>query len=521
MTTEQEISKRAAGVGLLCVLAFGQWSLAPILEGEMLTYAQLVSWGDRPYLDFFEIHAPACYLIPGWLARLGVDPGIGAIALLRVAFAATSLLCYALMRKRARRMVSLAGTAAFTLAAIHFQANDYWPDVFLPAFYLAAMLALEVYHQRGALGYVALGGLLAGIALLWKQTALGPMSVILLLALFFRGPGRRPWIVTAAVYAAAAAVPLIAFAFYLAQIGALSEAFYGLVAAHLTDMTVLSRRRISILEFTAVAPLFYGWFHFFWAGVRAAVHRRFPDPSAEAEGAGVDPLVIRCALIGASTLLAALNRISFVTVYPMLPFTVALGVWALFETRGTARRDAGSRFTASAFVAILALMTPIATVVRGVPTELQNNGLLRRYAAWSEAGRWVRDRYPEAREIFVFGHPIVYYTSGLRPITRYINLEPVFHRLPGIEAEVIRDLERHPEAPVVYFKIPHAGATPFRPPDRWDYYEEIRRYLRQNYRVVRELPKSVVVLVRKDEASSAGNRSSGERSGRDTDANRD
>jgi hypothetical protein len=54
----------------------------------------------------------------------------------------------------------------------------------------------------------------------------------------------------------------------------------------------------------------------------------------------------------------------------------------------------------------------------------------------------------------------------------------------------------HPDAPVAFFRIPHAGARPPLP-DRWEYFQEIQGYLAENYEVAHKLPKNVNVLVRR------------------------
>jgi len=206
-------------------LAFG-WHLAlrvhgvglPLLsdEGEYAYAARIWSEGGLPYRDVFNQKPPMIFAVYRLCAALSSAPESARYAAMLAAFL-TALALLLLTPKRWSPAERLAAAAAYlTLSTMPvgdfgFAANT---EVFAAAFAAWAFWAASRQTARHA----ALSGLLAGAALMTKQTALWPVAAAGFFAVW-RGGRRWDPKAASAFAASAAAIPLIWAAYFAARGG--------------------------------------------------------------------------------------------------------------------------------------------------------------------------------------------------------------------------------------------------------------------------------------------------------------
>jgi hypothetical protein len=300
------------------------------------------------------------------------------------------------------------------------------------------------------------------------------------------------------------AAPLASIAVWLWHEHALLQAVYGLLISHIHDLILPRRRQMSIAELSSIAPVAFGWFYFGpYLIVRQCIWRCGSDPLASEAGQGgrrdANGIVPRVMAIGLLCLAGTLDRLTFVTMYPALPFTVALAAWAIDDLRRSSLRGAVAVLEqpTMVFLSLLALAQPTAMWIQGIHPQIESDGLLRRYASWMQTGEYVRKHVANDGRLFVFGHPIVYYGAQLTPLTPYLNLEYCFSQVPGLEDQIIKALDANPQVPVVYSSLPVASRDPFARPQGWEYFTRLDAHLRTHYAVAMTFPKNLYLMMRR------------------------
>jgi hypothetical protein len=201
-------------VAVVCVLPlFGLWHApgAPMEEGFMLTFPELVLKGFVPHRDFLHLYGPGgLWLLAGVYKVFGVaiaaERAVGYAQQLGVAFGV-----FAALRPWGR-WVAAAGAAVAAIIVI--------PPIGLVALAWVGAVALGLWSLNATLAglgrddvrLVGLGGLLGGLALLFRPDlilAVGLAGVVLLLALQARA---RRWFVGGLALGVAPYLVLLAWA---------------------------------------------------------------------------------------------------------------------------------------------------------------------------------------------------------------------------------------------------------------------------------------------------------------------
>jgi len=201
-------------VGVACVLPlFGLWRApgAPMEEGFMLAFPELVLKGFTPHEDFLHLYGPGgLWLLAGVYELFGVtieaERAVGYLQQLGVAFGV-----FALLRPWGRWVAAAGGAVAgvIILAPIGLVALAWVGAVALGLWSLDATLAGRARDDPRLVG---LGGLLGGLALLWRPDlvlAVGLSGVVLFLAV---SPRSRRWYLGGAAIGVAPYLVLLAMA---------------------------------------------------------------------------------------------------------------------------------------------------------------------------------------------------------------------------------------------------------------------------------------------------------------------
>jgi len=190
-------------VALACVLpVFGLWKApgAPMEEGFMLAFPELVLKGFVPHKDFLHLYGPgglwllaAVYKVAG--VTIEAERAVGYLQQVAVAFGV-----FALLRPWGRWAAAAGGVVAAVIVI---------PPIGLVALAWVAAVALGLWSLVATLAGVdrddprlaALGGLLAGLALLWRPDlilAVG-LSAVLAVPMLRRRRAKQWWLGGAAV----------------------------------------------------------------------------------------------------------------------------------------------------------------------------------------------------------------------------------------------------------------------------------------------------------------------------------
>lgn len=436
-------------------LAFG-WHLAlrlhgaglPLLsdEGEYAYAARVWSEGGLPYRDVFNQKPPMTIAVYRLCAALSDSPTAPRAA----AMIAVLLTGFALLLLAPRRWslpARLAGPAAYLVLSttpvgdFGFPANT---EVFAAAFTAWAFWAA----LRASPGFAALGGLLAGAALMTKQTALWPALAAEVLAAW-RG-GRRWDAKGAAAFAAsAAAVPLLWVVYFWAR-GGLPFFWDCVVAGNMryasqADWTAAAEQARFFAMDLGPAFLKASWPA--WAlaafGLRGLEARR------------ENRVELTAVLWLAGGLLAAATGLLLFPHY----FLQAAPPLCLAAARGVERLASGRRRWVA--VAALALIPAAASADfyfrkgrEAVAKDLLYPSPLLEVEG---LGAWLRERTAASDLIWVFGsEPALYVYAGRRAATRHDFVYPLtmFPKSPApLEAELAALRAARP-AYVVYVNQP-------------------------------------------------------------------
>ena len=405
------------------ILAFG-WHLAlrlhglglPLLsdEGEYAYAARVWSEGGLPYRDVFNQKPPMIFVVYRLCAAISSSPAAPRYAAM-LAVLLTGLALLLLAPKRWGPAARLAAPLAYFVLSTSpvgdfgFPANT---EVFAAALTAWAIWAASRETWRSA----ALGGLLAGAAIMTKQTALWP----LLAAWFFAAwRGGRRWEPKAAgaFAAAAAAVPLFWLGYFQAR-GGLAF-FWDCVV--MGNMRYASQADLSAaaeqVRFLAVdlGPAFLKGSWPAWA--LAAYGLRGLDARWENRGALTAVLWLAGGLLAAGTGLLLFPHY-FLQAAPPLCLAAAFGVARLEPRR------------AWAALAALALVPAVAWAGFYFSKSREDVAKDLLYPSplleTERLGAWLRDRTAPSESIWVFGsEPALYVYAGRRAATRHDFVYPL------------------------------------------------------------------------------------------------
>jgi hypothetical protein len=233
-------------------------------EIEHLHAAWLVSQGERPFVDFHEIHHPTAYYLFAPLARAtfgspralvfaarAVDLGVLALALL--AFAAIARRTVA--TRAAWAPLLLLGCFFFVRNSMEVR-NDPWMN----ALCLAGLWLWTGHVRDGSMRKACLAGLAFGCAIVFLQKAVafaGLVAIGTALAMLHDRAAWRRTAVGAAAALGCAALPLLAAVAFVHREGYLRDLVYWcysftrhlyLQTAHRESLSALSAVGIAVLE---------------------------------------------------------------------------------------------------------------------------------------------------------------------------------------------------------------------------------------------------------------------------------
>lgn len=218
---------------LLAVLASHVLLARAYLFGDehyYLTESYFTSRGMLIYRDFFDNHSPGIAYI-GLAALLFRGQELFAARLIAAAAqVAAAALVFAFAARAYGEKAGLA--AAFFYASLELSVGGIWfiTEPFLAAACAAsALLAWEYFSAGRRAGFLFAAGLLAGLAVLFKQPALLFAVFLPAYAIWRRAPLRDT-----ALLAAGILLPILCAALFFLANGALQDAAYGTVLFNLT-----------------------------------------------------------------------------------------------------------------------------------------------------------------------------------------------------------------------------------------------------------------------------------------------
>jgi 4-amino-4-deoxy-L-arabinose transferase-like glycosyltransferase len=418
-------------------LAFG-WHLAlrlhgvglPLLsdEGEYAYAARVWAEGGLPYRDVFNQKPPLIFVVYRLCAAISSSPAAPRFAAM-LAVLLTGIALLLLSPKRWSLPARLAAPLAYFVLSttpvgdFGFAANT---EVFAAAFTAWAMWAASCAAWR----YAALSGLLAGAALMTKQTALWPVLAVGAIAAWRGGRRWEPKAAAAFVFGAAA-LPLVCLGYFWAR-GGLGYFWDCVVAGNLryagqADWSSAAEQgRFFAMD---LAPAFLKGSWPAWALAAFGLKGLMARWENRGELAAV--LWLAGALLSAATGLLLFPHY-FLQAAPPLCLAAAYGVERLGRPR------------AWAALAALALVPAAAqaSFYFGKSREAVAKDLLYPSplleAEW--LGSWLRERTAPADPIWVFGsEPTLYVYSRRRAATRHDFVYPLtmFPKSPEpLEAEL-------------------------------------------------------------------------------------
>ncbi|MDP3541167.1 MAG: glycosyltransferase family 39 protein [Elusimicrobiota bacterium] len=404
--------------------AFG-WHLAlrahgaglPLLsdEGEYAYAARVWSEGGLPYRDVFNQKPPMTFVVYRLSAALSSSPAAPRRAA-ALAVLLTGLALLLLTPKRWSPAARLAAPLAYFVLStapvgdFGFAANT---EVFAAAFTAWAVWAASRAAPRWAL----VSGLLAGAALMTKQTALWPALAACVLAVW-RGSGRWEPRSAGAFLAGVAAVPAFWLSYFWAR-GGLGFFWDCVVAgnmryASLADWSAAVEQARFFVFDLAPAFLMSSW----PAWALAALGLKGLEARWENRGELTAVLWLAGGLLAAATGLLLFPHY-FLQAAPPLCLAAAYGV----ERLGSGKR----RWAALAALALLPAAAR-ADFYFGKSREAVAKDLLypSPLLETEYLGAWLRERTSPSDSIWVFGsEPALYVYAGRRAATRHDFVYPL------------------------------------------------------------------------------------------------
>jgi hypothetical protein len=432
------------GAGALASLV---WLVGVVAWPEIAASAYFLAHGWRLYDQVIEMYPPLlALLVAGAGAVAGFDtPAFRSVIGSGLFVQGVLLGCGALRGRATRTRVAAfgAGLAAVAAWTAYFDGYALYPDPFLAAFALGAVLLFERFDRTGRLAGLAWGGLVLGTGILVKQTfAWAAVGAALWLVLSARS---RRWPAVLTLAGSVAAPYLVFAAGWGAIFGTSAHLRWTLlipITRHAPDMGTLPDRA-DLLE--AVAPFLV------LAALALLSPRRRP-------GSPSSPLVwITVATAGMAWPRWGLLHLSATTGVLGLALARSLRAGLLQARRGT-RSGRDWRRIAALGAAGGLLATHVAVGAAGGGVELlhqSRSGVrywdepeLRAHAA--EAARLVGpDR--EFLSYYATWDNVYVLARGFPPGALYVNSGPVFFlEADGLEDRLVAALAARPGLPVLY-----------------------------------------------------------------------
>jgi len=190
-------------------------------EGHYLTYAWLTNKGWLIYRDFFDHHSPGLpFLCALAFSILGETFQTGRL-LTAIFQLGITLLVFLISKKMFGPGIGLSASLAYALSEPIYGGLWMVTEPFYSFFLAASVLALS--GGRGAPN-ILLSGLLIGIAILFKQSAIWALPAFALYLIFEKRP-----IPSIAFLFLGASIPPLCLAAYFAWQGALGDLIYGTI----------------------------------------------------------------------------------------------------------------------------------------------------------------------------------------------------------------------------------------------------------------------------------------------------
>lgn len=384
-------------------------------EGEYAYAARVWSEGGLPYRDVFNQKPPMTLAIYRLSAALSPSPAAPRRAA-ALAVVLTALALLLLSPKRWSPAARLAGPLAYFVLStmpvgdFGFAANT---EVFAAAFTAWAVWAAS----RGTWRFAALSGLLAGAALMTKQTAVWPVLAAGVLAVW-RGGRRWEPRAAGAFAAGAAAMPAFWLAYFWAR-GGLGFFWDCVVAGNMRYASLADwSAAVEQARFFAVdlAPAFLKGSWPAWA--LAAFGLKGLEAEWENRGELAAVIWLAGGLLAAATGLLLFPHY-FLQAAPPLCLAAAYGV----ERLGSGKR----RWAALVLLALLPAAAR-ADFYFGKSREAVAKDLLypSPLLETEYLGAWLRERTAPADRIWVFGsEPALYVYAGRRAATRHDFVYPL------------------------------------------------------------------------------------------------
>ncbi len=453
-------------------------------EGEYAYAARVWSAGGLPYRDVFNQKPPMTIALYRLCAALSSSPQAPRYAAILAVFL-TALALLLLSPKRWSPAARLAAPLAYCVLSttpvgdFGFAANT---EVFAAALTAWCVWAASRAADSRAPWWSLASGLLAGAAIMTKQTALWPVLAAGVLTVW-RG-GRRFDARAAASFAASAAVVPLTWAGYFwarGGLGALWEctASGNMRYASLAGFsTVFEQGRFFAMELApdflkASAP---AWLLAF-AGLRGL------KTSWENRGELTAVLWLAGALLAAATGLLLFPHY-FLQAAPPLSLAAAYGVERL------GRRSSRWAWAGLAALALIPAAAQADFYFAKSPESVAKDLLYPSpllEARW--LGGWLKENAPPGRPIWVFGsEPQIYWYSGLRAATRHDFVYPLTmfpKNSAPLEAELADLLVAKPSF-VVYINQPVSTLIGSMLGLRFR--DHIRNWLETDYRLVGFVP---------------------------------
>lgn len=422
---------KALALPFALALAFG-WHVAlrvhglslPLLsdEGEYAYAARVWSEGGLPYRDVFNQKPPMTIAVYRLCAALSSSPYAARYAAILAVFL-TALALLLMTPKRWSMPARLAGPLAYCVLSTSpvgdfgFAANT---EVFAAAFTAWAVWAA----LQGTMRWAAIAGLLAGTAVMTKQTAVWPVLAVAFAAVW-RGGSRWDRRSAAAFVAGAAAVPVAWLAYFAAR-GGLAEFWSCVVAGNMRYASTAGwadaagQVRFFALELgpnflKGSAPAF----------LLAALGLRGLKTGWENRGELIAVCWLAGALIAASTGMLLFPHY-FLTAAPPLCLAAAYGVARLGRRAAWVAVAALALVPAAAQAGFYFVQSREATAKNLLyPTPLLE-------AEW--LGGWLKEHTQPGETLWVFGsEPQLYVYSGRRCATRHDFVYPLTMFPPSAE----------------------------------------------------------------------------------------
>lgn len=234
------------------ILMIASSLLMPIHRDEavFLTIGKRMALGDMPYVDYFDHKMPGIYWVGSILFIMFGATHIPARVLMIIIYILSALVLYEILLILRMKRSAIYGGMAYIVLSIWYQGNFFITESFVNLFILLALwLYLRRLESRTNLGVLLLG-LLLSTAVMFKQTAIISLAVIVIDVLLAAYKKRQRYFLLA--FAIGLLLPLLGLLIWLVNNEALADFWRNAVVFNLTSyppfpLNITLRRTIPIL----------------------------------------------------------------------------------------------------------------------------------------------------------------------------------------------------------------------------------------------------------------------------------